>query len=80
MNTITLYKVSAKWAGIIMDRPQCSYYDTKQKAMDYLKNKCDCGEVTTVKISADYELNYFDGCTFNDLTFGDFDATEEELD
>jgi putative transcriptional regulator len=74
-----LYKVRSTFLG--GDKPIDSYFDTKEKAQEFLDERCDNGEIIKVEVKANYELNYnHDGCSFGDLTYGDFDATEEELD
>ena len=73
---MTLYKTITTYQGA--DGPSYSYFDTEERAQNFISS-LDNGEVVKVEITADYKLNYSDGCTFNDLTFGEFDATEEVL-
>lgn len=71
-----LYKVYTTFKGA--NGPSHFYYDTEEKAQKFLNNQ-ENGEIKPVEVIADYELNYSDGCTFNDLTFGEFDASEKLL-
>ena len=71
-----LYRLTTTLPGA--DGSSHFYYDTKEKAEAEL-NGYDNGEVELVEIVADYEVNYSDGCTMNDLTFGDFNADETIL-
>lgn len=72
-----LYKLTTTFSGA--DGASNFYYNTKAKAMKALED-LDNGEVTEVELTADYNLNYSDGCTANDLTYGNFDADEVEVD
>jgi len=71
-----LYRVTTTFIGA--DAPSKLYFDTEAKAGEYLKAECQNGEMDVVEVVADYPLNYSDGCTMNDLTFGDFNAKEIE--
>ena len=73
MNT-KLYRVETTFAGA--DAPSKLYFDNRKKAQDYLYDFCSNGCVEIVNIESGYPLNYSDGCTMNDLTFGDFNVTE----
>lgn len=72
-----LYRVTTTFLGA--DGPAIVYYNTRVKARRFL-NKCDNGEITIVNVTANYPLNYSDGCTMNDLTYGDFNAVETEVE
>ena len=72
-----LYRVTTTFVGA--DKPSRLYFDTEYKARKFLGIPCQQslnGEVEMVNIIANYPLNYFDGCTMNDLTYGAFDAKE----
>lgn len=75
-----LYRVTTTFLGA--DAPSKVYFNTQIKARDFLgipyQNALN-GEVETVNVITDYPLNYFDGCTMNDLTYGDFNAKEVEM-
>ena len=75
-----LYRVTTTFLGA--DAPSKVYFNTQIKARDFLGipyQKALNGEIETVNVIADYPLNYFDGCTMNDLTYGDFNAKEVEM-
>lgn len=72
-----LYRVETTFAGA--DAPSKLYFDVHKKAQDYLYDFCTNGCVEIVSIESDYPLNYSDGCTMNDLTYGDFNVTETVL-
>lgn len=69
-----LYRVETTFAGA--DAPSKLYFDNRKKAQDYLYDICENGCVEIVSIESDYPLNYSDGCTMNDLTYGDLNVTE----
>lgn len=69
-NTV-LYRLTTTFLGA--DRPQAFYFDTKSAAELNLMH-LDNGAVEKVLVKSDYELNYSDGCTLNDLTWGYFDV------
>lgn len=71
----TLFKLRTTFLDA--DGPSTFYYDTKDKATSELVSlgfSVINGEVERVRIVTDYQPNYFDGCTLNDLTYGNFDA------
>ena len=72
-----LYRVTTTFLGA--DAPSKLYFDTELKAKKFLgispQRVCN-GEIETVNLVADYPLNYSDGCTMDDLTYGDFNAKE----
>ena len=66
METI-LCKVT--YNGIGMSRPLNVYFDKWEKAQNFLAEQ-DCGEVDVVTLEHSDRLNYSDGCTWNELTYG----------
>lgn len=60
------------------DAPSDLYFNTEEKARAFLENQ-DNGEIRHVDVQSKYPLNYSDGCTMNDMTFGNFDAVEIHL-
>ena len=72
-----LYRVTTTFIGA--DKPSNLYFNTEEKAKTFVMAECQNGEIKPVDVVADYPLNYADGCTINDLTFGDFNAKESEL-
>lgn len=70
---MTLYRITTTYMGA--DGPTKTYYNDVTKAFKAF-TACKNAEVEKVEVIADYELNYSDGCTMNDLTFGDLDAIE----
>jgi len=48
------------------DGPSEFYFDTSEKAKKYISQQAN-GEVEEVTVECE-KLNYFDGCTYNDLT------------
>lgn len=71
-----LYRVTTTFIGA--DKPSKLYFDTAEKAKAFLADR-DNGEIRLVDVRADYPLNYSDGCTMNDLTYGDFNAKEANV-
>lgn len=75
--TTELYKVCTTFPGA--DGPSTFYFDTADKAQKYL-DSCDNGEIIKTKVSSDTPLNYSDGCTLNELTYGfEIDARETKI-
>lgn len=70
---MTLYRITTTYMGA--DGPTKTYYNDAAKAFKAF-TACKNAEVEKVEVIADYDLNYSDGCTMNDLTFGDLDAIE----
>lgn len=66
-----LYRLRTTFLGA--DSATELYFDTLEKAQKELES-CVNGEIDLVTFEADYKLNYCDGCTYNDLTYGNFDA------
>lgn len=66
-----LFQVTTTFSGA--DGASEFYFDTEEKAKNFLET-CQNGESEAVKIESEYKLNYSDGCTLNDLTFGSFDV------
>lgn len=75
MKTI-LYRVRTTWPGA--DKPSEYYFDTRSAAELNLMHTGN-GEIERVEITSDYELNYHDGCTYDDLTYGMWDAAAKEV-
>ena len=71
---MTLYRVTTTFLGA--DAPSQFYFNTAEKAEEFLDVECQNGVYEKVDIVGKQSLNYFDGCTMNDLTFGNFDAKE----
>lgn len=72
-----LYKVTTTF--FCADHSSSFYFDTIEKATRYL-DSCNNGEINEVIISCDADINYSDGCTFNDFTFGGIlKVTETEV-
>ena len=69
-----LYRVTTTFLGA--DTPSHFYFDNAEKAETFLEKECANGVYEKVDIICNYALNYFDGCTMDDLTFGAFDAKE----
>ena len=63
-----LYRVETTFLGA--DAPSKFYFDESIKAEKFLKEECQNGGIEKVGIISDYRLNYSDGCTWNDLTWG----------
>ena len=59
-----LFEVSTTFLGA--DEPTELYFDTKEKAENFL-SKQDNGYITKITAESDTKINYFDGCTYNDL-------------
>lgn len=67
-----LFQVSTTFLGA--DSPTQFYFDCIGKAESYLDN-CINGEITKMSIAPCgclKSLNYWDGCTLNDLCYGNF--------
>lgn len=62
---MTLYKVTTTFLGAY--GPSTFYFDTIEKAQNYLDDQLN-GEITKFEVKGD--VNYHDGCTYNDLSFG----------
>ena len=73
-----LYRVTTTFLGA--DAPSQFYFKTAEKSEDFLDTECQNGQYEKVDIVSKNPLNYFDGCTMNDLTFGNFDAKEIVLE
>lgn len=73
-----LYRVETTFVGA--DKKSKLYFDNRKKAQDFLYDFCTNGCVEIVEIESSHDLNYSDGCTMNDLTYGDFDAVEKVLE
>ncbi len=73
-----LYRVETTFKGA--DKKSKLYFDNRKKAQDYLYDFCENGCVEIVEIESNYDLNYSDGCTMNDLTYGDFNVAETVLE
>lgn len=71
-----LYRLTTTWVGA--NGPSRYYFDTLEKALAYMA-RCENGEIEKVGIAADYQINYSDGCTEGDLTYGEFDAKIEVI-
>lgn len=69
-----LYRVTTTFLGA--DAPSRLYFKTAEKAEQFLEKECQNGVSEKVDIIGKHTLNYFDGCTMNDLTLGEFDAKE----
>ena len=69
-----LYRVTTTFLGA--DSPSMLYFNTAEKAEKFLDEECQNGTYEPVDVVSDYSPNYSDGCTMNDLTFGDFNAKE----
>lgn len=78
-----LWGVTTRYPG--SDKASTFYFDTEDKAAAFLET-CENGEITEyadVHLKAPahmfsdelvrQEVNYSDGCTANDMCFGDFD-------
>lgn len=59
-----LFEVSTKFLGA--DEPTELYFDTKEKAENFLI-KQDNGYITKITAESNTQINYSDGCTYNDL-------------
>ncbi len=66
-----LYRVRTTFIGA--DAPSEFYFDNIKSAENYLSTLVN-GEIEAVTIKADYPLNYSQGCTLADLTYGNFDC------
>lgn len=73
-----LYRVTTTFLGA--GGPSQFYFKTSEKAENFLVTECQNGEIEKVDVIGKQPLNYFDGCTMNDLTYGMFDAKEIELE
>lgn len=65
--TTTLYRLRTTFIGA--SAPSEFYFNTLAHAemnLHHLSN----GEIEKVRVTSDGVLNYFDGCTYNDLTIG----------
>lgn len=74
MKTV-LWEVKTTFCGA--DGPSKFYFDTRSAAEMNLMHLSN-GDITKVSIESDYPLNYFSGCTYNDLTYGNLDAEVKE--
>lgn len=63
-----LYRVETTFLGA--DAPSKFYFDEAIKAEEFLEKECSNGFYEPVGIISDYRLNYSDGCTWDDLTYG----------
>jgi len=63
-----LYRVETTFLGA--DAPSKFYFDEAIKAEEFLEKECSNGVYEPVGIISDYRLNYSDGCTWDDLTYG----------
>ena len=82
-----LYKVTTTFLGA--SSPSNFYFDQKEKAKKFLQKECINGEIKKIEIKTkpikhmddpspiEWEINYSDGCTKNDLCYGDFEHIEE---
>lgn len=70
-NEMRLYRVTTTFPGA--DEPSRFYFDAKEKALNYLAD-CENGEFEKVVVTCEYSINYSDGCTLNDLCYGDFNS------
>lgn len=61
----TFYTVTTTFPGA--DRPTTLYFDAKSKALHYLHNYCDNGEISRATITYSRKLDYSDCCTYNEL-------------
>lgn len=67
--TKELFRVTTIFGGA--DQTSKFYFDTEEKARFFLSNDGNnIGEIDSLIISSDSPLNYSDGCTWNDLTYG----------
>ena len=64
-----LYEVRTTFLGA--GSPSSFYFDTKEKARDYLEEQLN-GEINTIIIESNDPLNYSDCCTYDDLTYGGY--------
>ena len=63
----TLFEVATTFEG---DWVATEYYfDTKEKAETFLAEQ-ENGDISVVTIASDHNLDYSDGCSWNDLVFG----------
>ena len=62
-----LYYVETVFLGA--DAPNRFYFDTLNKAQDFLDGQKN-GSIHKVTIITNESLNYWDGCTLCDLTYG----------
>lgn len=69
-----LYRVTTTFLGA--DAPSKFYFNSAEKAEDFLEKECPNGVYEPVSVISRYELNFWNGCTMNDLTEGQFDAKE----
>ena len=69
-----LYRVTTTFLGA--DAPSHFFFDEAEKAESFLETECQNGfyEPVDVLLKGNVEPNYFDGCTLNDLTYGQFKA------
>ncbi len=67
----TFFRLRTTYTGA--DGPSETYYDTAEKAQATLAT-LDNGEIEKVTFEADYKLNYWDGCSYDTLTGGNWDA------
>ena len=63
-----LYRVETTFLGA--DAPSRFYFDEAEKAENFVEKECDNGVTEIVGIISDRRLNYFDGCTWNELNYG----------
>ena len=73
-----LYRVTTTFLGA--DAPSRFYFDEAEKAETFLEKECQNGEIEKVDVIGKQSLNYFDCCTFNDLTYGQFKVKEIVLE
>lgn len=65
----TLYQLTTTFPGA--DKPTILYFTTSQSADDYFRHNCNNGTVTVVNAALpDDYINFFDGCTYNDMSYG----------
>ena len=62
----TLYQVTTTFLGA--DSPSEFYFDTIEKAKAFLEEQ-DNGEIEQKHFESSEKLNYWDGCTWNELIY-----------
>lgn len=62
-----LYRVETTFLGA--DAPSRFYFDEAEKAENFVEKECDNGVTEIVGIISESCLNYFDGCTWYELTY-----------
>ena len=69
--TKRLYQLTTTFLGA--DKPTMLYFNMRQAAADYFRHNCSNGIITAVNATLpDNYYNVFDGCTFNDMSYGGY--------